>query len=207
MTAKQLPLDPSPPPGLQRIAAGFCLLISLVGVGLSVHLTRLKFEMLYTPCLSAYGGCQIGGYTCDDALMSTHPGASEVCNAINDDCDTTTDELCANGLAAGTGQSSIQFSTYNATGGDVSGMCPAGQYAVGVRVHLVRLDGQLAPGYLNGIAAICAISAAVCAETSEGLRTTVFPPISAEITGRTASWNGKFHGAMMPTTPRGKCSM
>ena len=70
MTAKQLPLDPSPPPGLQRIAAGFCLLISLVGVGLSVHLTRLKFEMLYTPCLSAYGGCQIGGYTCDDALMS-----------------------------------------------------------------------------------------------------------------------------------------
>ncbi len=100
---------------------------------------------------------------CDDALMSTHPGASEVCNAINDDCDTTTDELCANGLAAGTGQSSIQFSTYNATGGDVSGMCPAGQYAVGVRVHLVRLDGQLAPGYLNGIAAICATPQVVSA--------------------------------------------
>jgi hypothetical protein len=43
--------------------------------------------------------------------------------------------------------------------------------------------------------------------TSDGFKTTVLPPISAEITGNTDSWNGKFHGAMMPMTPRGKCSM
>lgn len=56
---------------VQRIGAGFCLLLGLVGAGLGVHLTRLKFQMLYTPCLSAYGGCRIGGLDCDDALGSS----------------------------------------------------------------------------------------------------------------------------------------
>lgn len=70
MTAKRQPIDPSPPPDLPRVAAGFCLLVSLVGVGLCAHLTRLKFEMLYTPCLSTASGCQIGGFSCDSALES-----------------------------------------------------------------------------------------------------------------------------------------
>lgn len=70
MITKDLHMDPPAAQGLQRIAAAFCLLLSVVGVGLSVHLTRIKFEMLYTPCLSAYGGCQIGGLSCDDALES-----------------------------------------------------------------------------------------------------------------------------------------
>jgi len=56
---------------VQRIAAAFCALFGLAGVGLSVHLTRLKFQMLYTPCKSAYGGCRIGGLACEDALGSS----------------------------------------------------------------------------------------------------------------------------------------
>ena len=52
-----------------------------------------------------------------------------------------------------------------------------------------------------------ATTSAVIGVTSEGLSTTVLPPIRAEIIGSTDSWNGKFHGEMMPTTPRGKCSM
>jgi len=63
-------LDLDTPLHVHRWAAVLCLLTSLVGVGFSVHLTRIKFQMLYTPCLSAYGGCSIGGLTCDDALSS-----------------------------------------------------------------------------------------------------------------------------------------
>ncbi len=55
---------------VQRWATAFCLLISLVGVGINLHLTRIKFQMPYPPCLSVHGACQIGGLHCDDALGS-----------------------------------------------------------------------------------------------------------------------------------------
>ncbi len=56
---------------LQRFAAIICIIISLIGVALGFHLTLVKFKMAYTPCMSVYGGCQIGGLTCDPALDST----------------------------------------------------------------------------------------------------------------------------------------
>ncbi len=38
-------------------------------------------------------GCA-GGDDCDDAVATTHPGATEACNGRDDDCDTTVDEGC-----------------------------------------------------------------------------------------------------------------
>lgn len=35
---------------------------------------------------------------CDDAIDSTHPGASETCNSVDDDCDTTVDEGATDAL-------------------------------------------------------------------------------------------------------------
>ena len=39
------------------------------------------------------GYSTIGG-DCDDANPNSHPGATEICNGINDDCDALTDEGC-----------------------------------------------------------------------------------------------------------------
>ncbi len=71
MTAKNSPVALAPILDMQRVVAAiFCLVTSLVGVGISVHLTRIKFQMLYTPCMTGYGGCQVGSMSCDDALGS-----------------------------------------------------------------------------------------------------------------------------------------
>ncbi|MBA3548093.1 MAG: hypothetical protein H0T76_16550 [Nannocystis sp.] len=56
---------------LRRFSAGVGLVASLLGVGVGVHLTLLKFKMVYTPCLSPTGGCQVGGLSCGAALEST----------------------------------------------------------------------------------------------------------------------------------------
>ncbi len=61
----------SPQLDLHRFSAGVGLVASLLGVGIGAHLTVLKFKMIYTPCLSPTGGCQVGGLTCDAALEST----------------------------------------------------------------------------------------------------------------------------------------
>src|SRR5687767_6103846 len=58
-------------PAPSRLGAAFVLLVSLAGFGVSIYLTILKFRMLYTPCLSARGGCNVGGMTCEDALSSS----------------------------------------------------------------------------------------------------------------------------------------
>lgn len=57
-------------PGMRRLAAVFVLLVGLGGLGVSSYLTLLKFRMAYTPCLTARGGCNIGGLSCEDALNS-----------------------------------------------------------------------------------------------------------------------------------------
>ncbi len=57
--------------GPSRLGAAFVLLVSVAGLGVSFYLTVLKFRMLYTPCLSARGGCNVGGMSCEDALSST----------------------------------------------------------------------------------------------------------------------------------------
>ncbi len=59
------------PSSTSRLGAGFVLLVSVAGVGVSAYLSLLKFRMLYTPCLSSRGSCSIGGMTCEDALTST----------------------------------------------------------------------------------------------------------------------------------------
>jgi uncharacterized membrane protein len=61
---------PSTPGGLRRVGAISALVVSLAGLGVGVHLTLLKFKMLYTPCVLGRGGCNVGGLTCDDALGS-----------------------------------------------------------------------------------------------------------------------------------------
>lgn len=55
---------------LRRIGALFCSITSVAGVGVGAYLTTLKFKMSYTPCLTPYGGCQIGSMNCEDALGS-----------------------------------------------------------------------------------------------------------------------------------------
>lgn len=55
---------------LRRIGALFCSITSVAGVGVSTYLTVLKFKMSYTPCLTPYGGCQIGSMNCEEALGS-----------------------------------------------------------------------------------------------------------------------------------------
>jgi len=64
------PTSPSPF-DLRRFSAGVGLLASLLGVGVGAHLTVLKFKMVYTPCLSPTGGCQLGSMTCGAALESS----------------------------------------------------------------------------------------------------------------------------------------
>ncbi len=55
---------------LRRIGALFCAITSAIGVGVGAYLTSLKFKMSYTPCLTPYGGCQIGNMNCEEALGS-----------------------------------------------------------------------------------------------------------------------------------------
>ncbi len=47
------------------------------------------------------------------------------------------------------------------------------------------------------------VSSAVCAVISDILIMTRLPAANAEAAGTTTNWSGKFHGPMMPTTPRG----
>lgn len=54
-----------------RIAAGFCLFLSVVGAAINGYLTVLKFRMRYTPCLTDEGSCKIGDMSCSDALSSS----------------------------------------------------------------------------------------------------------------------------------------
>lgn len=63
--------SPSATGGMRRISAVAALLVSVVGVGIGVHLTRIKFQMNYTPCVLGKGGCNVGGLTCEDSLAST----------------------------------------------------------------------------------------------------------------------------------------
>jgi hypothetical protein len=46
-----------------------------------------------------YGDAACTGDDCNDGLASVHPGATETCNGVDDDCDGTTDEgfACARG--------------------------------------------------------------------------------------------------------------
>ena len=64
-------MSAQPGQGPSRLGSVLVLLTSLAGLGISGYLTLLKFRMLYTPCLSARGGCNVGGLTCEDALGST----------------------------------------------------------------------------------------------------------------------------------------
>jgi uncharacterized membrane protein len=57
-------------PDMRRIGALFCFITSAAGVGVGAYLTLLKFKMNYTPCLTPYGGCQIGNMNCEEALAS-----------------------------------------------------------------------------------------------------------------------------------------
>ena len=64
-----MPVSPSAPAfDVRRFSAGMGMIVSLVGVGVGVHLTRIKFVLSYTPCLSPYGGCSLGSMSCGAAL-------------------------------------------------------------------------------------------------------------------------------------------
>lgn len=71
MTGKTSGFGPLARLDLSRFAAAIAVIVSLVGVGVGAYLTTIKFRMSYAPCLSAYGGCQVGGLSCDDALDSS----------------------------------------------------------------------------------------------------------------------------------------
>jgi hypothetical protein len=49
-----------------------------------------------------YGAGCANGPDCDDANAAVHPGASEVCNGLDDNCDGVKDEGCASPPDAGT---------------------------------------------------------------------------------------------------------
>ncbi|MCY1059879.1 vitamin K epoxide reductase family protein [Nannocystis sp. SCPEA4] len=59
------------PPGIARFGAGAALVLSLLGAGVGLYLTVLKFRMTFTPCASTKGACAIGGMSCEDALQSS----------------------------------------------------------------------------------------------------------------------------------------
>ena len=44
-----------------------------------------------------YDGTAYGGTDCDDSSSAVNPGATELCNCVDDDCDGTTDESCGVG--------------------------------------------------------------------------------------------------------------
>lgn len=68
----QLQLPPSLTPArLHRIALITAVAASSIGVLIALHLTRIKFQMLFTPCVLGRGGCNVGGLTCEDSLSST----------------------------------------------------------------------------------------------------------------------------------------
>lgn len=70
MSSSTPTLSPAAAASRQRLGAAFILLVGLAGLGVSIYLTVLKFRMAYTPCLTARGGCNVGGLSCEDALSS-----------------------------------------------------------------------------------------------------------------------------------------
>jgi hypothetical protein len=127
---------------------------------------------------------------CNDALMTVNPSATDICNAVNDDCDNRTDELCANGLSVGAGQSTIEFNATNGSSSAESGLCAAGQYMVGVRLHVVLYMGGMGDGPLNGMRAICAtpaVESVAPAPFSYVVTTTGFTSNAALVGDNTAS--------------------
>ena len=54
---------------------------------------------------SAINGYVVVGTDCNDSNDAIHPGATEACNGINDDCDALTDEGCGTALASNDEQS------------------------------------------------------------------------------------------------------
>ncbi len=86
---------------------------------------------------SAYGNCPTG-YTnvntdCNDANATVHPGATETCNGVDDNCNSTTDEgLTASGCyrdldgdTYGTGSATTQCRDASRS---AAGYCPTGYY-------------------------------------------------------------------------------
>jgi hypothetical protein len=55
-------------------------------------------------CLLEESGTRRCGDDCDDAVDTTHPMASEVCNGIDDDCDMRTDDIIEGTVICRTGQ-------------------------------------------------------------------------------------------------------
>jgi hypothetical protein len=77
-------------------------------------------------CSAGTFACQSGGIVCARNQGPT----SEVCNGLNDDCDSRNDELCPSSWSAGSTSSSPQWADNDGGVGFTSG-CAAGSWAVG----------------------------------------------------------------------------
>ena len=60
-----------------------------------------------------------GGDDCDDSDASVHPGATETCNLVDDNCDDIADEGCPTQLNAGTEREGLSWTC--STAGSPSG--------------------------------------------------------------------------------------
>ncbi len=92
-----------------------------------------------------------GGTDCNDANRMINPSATEICDGVNNDCDSLTDDGCPSAITLG---SPTNDTAYGGTGGSgFDDTCPAGYVVVG----LVGNTGyDLFNQYVSYVAAQCA---------------------------------------------------
>ena len=137
-------------------------------------------DLYGNPSSSTLACSQPAGYVtdnrdCDDGRATSNPGAAEVCNGRNDDCDGSTDESCPTGLTL----YSFDYGTQYGGGGGTyyADTCPTGYAMAGFNVR--------AGSEVDGIQGYC---------RQLGVSTnTATDPYGYDVAvgaGRTLSWRG-----------------